>query len=176
MEGIPFKHMALVGFMGCGKSTIGARLAAELRRPFVDTDRLVEELTGSSIPAIFSAYGEPVFREHEHQALVQALAQPPSVLATGGGVVMREGNWQLLAEHAVSIWLQVPFAEIRRRLAGTSGRPLLQGDPEFEQAHRLFVQREPLYRRADIHVDATAPPARVVDSILEALRHVGKER
>lgn len=159
------RHVALIGFMGSGKTTVGALLAAMLGRPFVDTDALVVARTGRSIPEIFADEGEAAFRDYEGQALAEALAGPPAVIATGGGLIVREGNWRLLSERAFTVWLHVPLPVLAERLAGSRDRPLLAGGPDLERMQRLYAAREPLYARARLRVDATAPPERVAQEI-----------
>lgn len=163
------RHVALIGFMGCGKSTVGPRLALRLQVPFVDTDAEIEAATGRLIPTIFAEDGEAAFRAHETSALQRVLASKPQVIATGGGLVTLEGNWELLRRRATVVWLRVPFSSLKARLASCSDRPLLRQDPSFERAQRLYAAREPLYARAPIHVDATLAPDAVAAAIAQQL-------
>lgn len=167
------RHIALVGFMGAGKSTVGRLLAVRTGLPFVDTDRLIEEYAGRAIPEIFAQEGEDAFRGYESDALRQVLARSRSVIATGGGILLREENRKLLAAGAVTVWLRIEFAELRNRLLGSTDRPLLEDDPDLQRAETLYNSRIHLYRQADIWVDAAKPPQQVVDAIVDALDRNG---
>lgn len=122
-------HLVLVGLMGSGKSSVGRRVAEALGRAFVDTDHLIEQREGRSIRDIFADVGEVGFRDIETDALTEVLASSvASVVATGGGIVVRETNRRLLAPHVV-VWLRASVDTLEARLAsGASRRPLLDGD------------------------------------------------
>lgn len=164
------KHVALIGFMGSGKSTVGPRLAHRLGVSFADTDRLVEELVGARIPQIFEREGEQAFRDYETKALVSALAGSHRVIATGGGIVGREENWRLLVRDCVTIWLRVPLPDLLERLKSDTDRPLLRDDPGFARVQALYEAREKLYMRASMWIDASVPPMQVVQDILDRLQ------
>ncbi len=140
------KTVALIGPMGAGKSTVGKRLAKRLSLPFIDLDQMIVERAGKSIPRIFAEDGECVFRAWEGECLQQAIAAPTCVLATGGGVVMREPNRERLAQCLV-IWLDASPEVLAKRTAGDENRPLLQGTDPLRRARELDRQRRPYYRR-----------------------------
>ena len=140
------KHIALIGMMGCGKSTLGALLAKSLGAPLCDLDGEIERFEGRSIPDIFAAAGDAGFRLCETAALRRALSFPPCVLATGGGIVTREENIALLRKHALVVWLHRPLEDMLSSVE-QDGRPNLAGDKE-ERMRTLYAAREPLYRRA----------------------------
>jgi shikimate kinase len=127
-------HLVLVGLMGSGKSSVGRRVADALGRPFVDTDQRVERREGRTIRDIFATDGEAVFRDIESSVLVDVLSSTePAVIATGGGIVTRSDNRDLLAEGRDSgvhvVWLRATVDTLAARLAaGASRRPLLDGD------------------------------------------------
>jgi len=122
--------VVLVGLPGAGKSSVGADLAALLGVPFADTDDLVVEMTGRSVPEIFSDDGEATFREIEAAAIADALLDFNGVLALGGGAVTTEAVRQELRDSAVTVaLLTAEPAVLLRRIAGTGHRPLLAGDP-----------------------------------------------
>src|SRR5262252_3272224 len=123
--------IVLVGMMGAGKSTVGRRLAARLRLPFIDADAEIEAAAGMSIPEIFEAHGEPHFRDGEARVIARLLQGGPAVLATGGGSFMREETRRRIGDKAVSIWLKADADVIMRRVRRRADRPLLQSaDPE----------------------------------------------
>ena len=151
------KHIALIGMMGCGKSTLGALLAKALDVPLCDLDGEIERFEGRSIPDIFAQSGDAGFRLCETAALRRALAGPASVIATGGGIVTRQENIALLREHALVVWLCRPLEDILGSVE-QEGRPNLAGDKE-ERMRTLYAAREPLYRRAaHLAFDNRMPP------------------
>jgi len=141
------RHIVLVGMMGAGKSSVGRVLAARLGRPLLDTDDLVEEATGRSVREIWATDGEPAYRELEAGVLAEALAAPaPSVIAAGGGIVLRAGNRATLASSgAYVVWLLADVDVLVQRARHGGHRPLLDDDPEGT-LRRMFIDREPLYR------------------------------
>jgi shikimate kinase/3-dehydroquinate synthase len=134
------RHIALIGFMGAGKSTIGREVAERTRRPFVDTDEEIERLHGP-IPEVFEG-GEPEFRRIEEQVVAEALAGPPSVLALGGGAVVSERTRERLFAHAYTVLLDVDVDSAWARVKD-SNRPLAQDADAFR---RLYDDRGKVYR------------------------------
>ncbi|NLG84069.1 MAG: shikimate kinase [Firmicutes bacterium] len=140
-------QLALIGFMGSGKTTVGRLLAAELGYDFVDLDALIVAQSGLSIPAIFAREGEEGFRRREREALRSVAGRPRQVLATGGGIVLDPANVELLRATGLVVWLSASLAAVLSRVKEGRGRPLLAGkDPGA--AAELFAAREELYRRA----------------------------
>lgn len=141
----------LIGPMGAGKSSVGRRLAGELGRPFHDTDARIRERTGVDIALIFEIEGEAGFRRREHDVLCELAEQKDAVIATGGGIVLDEGNREILRRRGMVIHLSASLETLVERTARNPHRPLLQNeDPEGTLA-RLMAEREPLYRElADI--------------------------
>lgn len=164
------RHVVLVGFMGCGKSTVGPLLAKRLGAQFIDMDQHIVRQAGRSIPEIFASEGEAGFRDRESDALRAILGLPPLVVAAGGGLIERTENRRLLREAARQIWLRVPIDQLLARVGADPNRPLLQNDPGFSRARKLYACREPLYAEADLHVDAARSPEQTVDTIIAALR------
>ncbi|MBH5400965.1 shikimate kinase [Bradyrhizobium sp. CNPSo 4010] len=165
------RSIVLVGMMGVGKSTIGRRLAARLRLPFVDADTEIEAAAGMTIPEIFERYGEAHFREGEARVIARLLDDGPAVLATGGGAYMREETRTRIAAKAVSIWLRADHDVIMRRVRRRADRPLLQtADPEGTVT-RLLTEREPVYGKADLTIASRdVPHDRIVEECIETLR------
>lgn len=167
------RNVVLVGPMGSGKSHVGRLLAARLGMAFVDLDARIADAAGMPIPAIFASEGEAGFRERERAALADALAREDQVVATGGGAVLDAGNRAAMRAAASVVYLQVALDEQLRRLAGDTGRPLLQGVDRAQRLAQLQEQREPLYREiADLAFDTAAvTPERVADALAAWFHH-----
>lgn len=148
-------NLYLVGMMGAGKTTAGRALAQALGYQFFDTDAVVVDAAGQSIPQIFEQQGEAAFRQLETAVLAQLSAYPRLVVATGGGIVTQPQNWSYL-HHGIVVWLDVPLAVLEQRLAGETGRPLLQRPDWRQTLADLVEQRQPLYAQADVRVPVGA--------------------
>jgi shikimate kinase len=146
------RSVVLVGMMGAGKSTIGRRLAARLRLPFLDADAEIETAAGMSIPDIFETHGEPYFRDGEARVIARLLEAGPAVLATGGGAFMREETRSRIRDRAVSIWLKADADTILKRVKRRADRPLLQTADPAATIGRLIEERHPVYQLADITI------------------------
>lgn len=142
----------LSGFMGAGKTTVGQLLAERLRWSFVDLDQAIEAAAGQSVREIFTANGEQAFRGLERAALAAAVAADPVVIATGGGTLTTEEGLRFARRHGLIVWLNPSFATIVARIGarGKTDRPLF-GDEA--QALRLYQERLPAYRSADLVVE-----------------------
>jgi shikimate kinase len=171
----PKPHVALVGLMGAGKSTIGRRLARELNLAFVDTDDLIIASTHRSIAAIFAKEGEAGFRAHEYDAVRRALECAPAVVALGGGAVTHAPTRELIAQSALRVYVMIePEIVVARLKRARTLRPLLGEAPTLERVERLLQQREPYYRDADVIVSGTRrSPGGVAREIAERLRALG---
>src|SRR5215472_11114985 len=164
------KLIVLVGMMGAGKSTIGRRLAARLRLPFLDADGEIEAAAGMTIPEIFELHGEPHFRDGEARVIARLLESGPAVLATGGGAFMREETRRRIGDKAVSIWLKADTDIIMRRVRRRADRPLLQTNDPAATVNRLIAEREPVYQKADLIVASReVPHDKIVDECVGAL-------
>ncbi len=154
------RAIVLVGMPGSGKSSVGRRLAKRLGRPFVDADDELVRRTGRSVRDWFADEGEPAFRDAEGALLADLLAAPgPSVVASGGGVVLAAANRELLREQARVVWLraQVPYL-LSRVQQKQDHRPLLDDDPRAALA-RLVESRTPLYAEV-AHITVDVEPFR----------------
>ena len=144
----------LVGFMGCGKSTVGRALAEEIGWNFSDLDEDIERIRGLAIPQIFDTLGEAVFRQVETAALIERVASVrsgrPHVVALGGGAFSTGENRDLVLAHGVTVWLDCPYATIERRVAAATHRPLAR-DPVA--LRKLFDIRRASYERADFRIE-----------------------
>lgn len=162
------KNIALVGFMGSGKSTVGQALSKKIGYLFIDLDGRIEEKTGRPIPEIFKEDGEDTFRRVEAVVLKDALAAKKAVISCGGGVVLREENRDALKQKAIVVYLKTEPDELFARVGATgSMRPLLNVEDPRAEIKRLVKEREPLYQGvADAIVSTTG---RSVNSIIEAI-------
>jgi shikimate kinase len=163
-------NVVLVGPMGSGKSHVGRLLAARLGREFVDVDARIEADAGMPIPAIFASEGEAGFRARESRLLADTLERQGQVIATGGGAVLDAGNRSAMRAAGWVVYLQVELAEQLRRLAGDTGRPLLEVADRAQRLAELQALREPLYREvADVRFETGAKSA---EGVAEALAHL----
>ena len=169
----------ITGFMGSGKSTVGPLLGASLGYAFIDLDTVIEAGEGKSIAEIFRGKGEQEFRALERSALRLLSARSNIVVATGGGALTDPGSLAIVRQSGLSVYLEVPVDALIARLRGRKGRPMISAsdgsplDPEElrDRITSLFLLREPVYRRADIIVDAASgSPRDTVAAILDALR------
>jgi len=157
-----FENVYLVGPMGAGKSTIGRVLASELGLDFRDTDKEIEERSGVDIPWIFDKEGEDGFRDRETAILSLMTQERGILLATGGGIVMRDENRRLLSQSNYVVYLQTSIDEQVRRTSRDKKRPLLNTDSPREVLTRLMSQRDPLYREVATYIadtDGKSPKA-----------------
>ena len=140
----------LVGMMGSGKSTVGKLLATRSGRPFEDTDQLVVHRLGRPIHQLFSIYGQDAFRDHETSVL-RSLEPSGKVLATGGGIVIRDANWAELRRLGIVAFLDLPAELLIERLGQSARRrPLLEFEDWPDRLRNILDERRPLYERADI--------------------------
>jgi shikimate kinase len=158
----------LVGFMGCGKTTIGRLAAARLGWSFADLDDDIEAAEGVTITGIFAGRGEAEFRRIESEALrarvCQISAGRPTVLALGGGAFVQPANYELIEQHGVSVWLDCPLDVLQARVSGATHRPLARDPKRFAE---LFEARRPFYSRADYRLPIeTDDAAAAVDALL----------
>lgn len=163
--------IVLVGMMGSGKSTVGRRLAARLRLPFVDADHEIEQRHGGlTIAEIFATHGEPYFRDGEARVIAALLEGGPQVLATGGGAFLREDTRKRIRDKGVSIWLKAEGDVILRRVKRRADRPLLQTADPAATIEQLIAARGPTYELADIAIwSRDVPHEKIVDEIVDAL-------
>lgn len=159
------RNIVLVGFMSTGKTTIGAALAQRLGWTFVDTDQLIMEQLGLSIPDIFAKFGESYFRDAEAKALRKVMQGERQVVSTGGGCVLRKENREAMTAGGLVVALTAPADVLISRLRGDADRPLLQGGVE-ERVHRLLKEREHAYDFAHATIDTS------IHSIQEAAEQI----
>ena len=156
--------------MGAGKSSVGRALAELSSRTFVDTDLLIQFRLGRPIPQIFQIYGEEAFRDHE-TSILRSLEPDTCVLSTGGGIVLRDANWQELHRLGTVIYLKSSVEKIISRLeVSKKKRPLLLTEEWPERVKEILDKRESLYMKADLVVeldedDIASGAARVLESL-----------
>jgi len=158
----------LIGFMACGKTTIGKLLADRLGWSFADIDQDIEASQQRSITDIFDSLGEAEFRRMENEALrarVRGVARGmPIVMALGGGAAAQPENLELIENHGICIWLSCPLETVIRRVGQDSKRPLARDMKRFEE---LYHARQPVYGKADFRIDIESDDSAVaVDAIL----------
>lgn len=164
-------NLIIIGLPGSGKTTIGKMLAEVLRWEYLDTDELIMQLSGQSIPDLFTK-GEPHFREWERKAIAAIPKSKNRVIGTGGGVVTESLTMELLKEVGTLIYLERSIENILR-VAQIDDRPLLQEDPE-KRLRMLFAQREPLYKNyQEITIDNNEEIDTTLSSLLEMVNRLG---
>jgi shikimate kinase len=160
----------MVGLMGCGKSSIGRRLATRLDIPFVDADDEIERAARKSIPEIFADHGEAQFRDGERRVIKRLLEKGPQVLATGGGAYMSAETREAIRSAGVAIWLRAELPVLMRRVMKRDNRPLLKVDDPEAVMRKLMEARYPTYAEADLVVESHDVPHEViVDEIVAML-------
>lgn len=147
------RHLVLVGLPGVGKTAVGREVAATLGAAFVDLDQVVEAAAGLSPAQIITTLGEAHFRELERDAMARIMAEPPRVIATGGGWAAQPGNQEAVEGQALVIYLKAPPRVVADRIGDTGSRPLLAGAPPAIRLAELLARREKAYRRSGHEVD-----------------------
>ena len=151
----------LVGYMYCGKSTFGRKLAAEKGLDYLDLDRAFEERYHYTVPRFFATFGEEAFRKLESQMLQSTAALDNVVIATGGGTPCHSGNMDFILQHGIAIYLQMSVdALVERALHSRNPRPLMRGLSEAALREKIAAQlqeREPFYRKAPVVLDGNKP-------------------
>ncbi|HYL85302.1 MAG TPA: helix-turn-helix transcriptional regulator [Candidatus Angelobacter sp.] len=145
-------RIALIGLRGAGKSTLGARLADEVKIRFIELDNEIEKDTGMPLGEIFSLYGQSGYRAIERRTLERILKeQERAVISVGGGVVSEKETYDLLLSHCYTVWVKAqPEEHMSRVMAQGDLRPMAANDQAMEDLRRILEAREPLYRKADL--------------------------
>ncbi len=155
-------NLALIGFMGTGKSAVGRQVADILHFTFLDTDRVIEARAGKAISEIFEKDGEPAFRDWERRVVEELTRRTKTVIATGGGLPTNEANMASLKTHALVVCLWASPERIWERVRGQEHRPLLNSPDQLATIRDLLAVREPYYRQADVLVNTEMRSAREV--------------
>lgn len=155
-------NLYLVGFTGTGKSTVGRQAARELGYDFVDSDHVIEQVTGKTIPQIFAEEGEPGFRAHERRFIEGGHPATGCVVACGGGLIVPEGMLELVQARGVVVCLHASLETVLARTARSAHRPLLAVENREEKLRTMFAAREAIYRRTGTMVLTNSRPLREI--------------
>ena len=160
-------NIVLVGFMGTGKSAVGRVIAQKLEFHFIDTDDVIEQTSKAKISDIFAEHGEDYFRDLESQAVKSVALMKNQVVATGGGVVLRSSNIDLLRTGGPIFCLNATPKAIWDRVRSSRSRPLLRGPEPLKKIETLLDKRAPYYALADHQIETTGVSVdRVADEII----------
>ncbi len=160
----PIHNLALIGFMGTGKSSVGRMAAEALHFTFLDTDHVIETRAGKTIKDIFSQDGEPAFRDWEKRIVEELLPRNRTVISTGGGLPANPANLASLKTHALVVCLWASPETIAARVGGHDHRPLLNEADPLVKIRDLLSVRTPFYRQADVLVNTEQRSIREVAS------------
>lgn len=166
-------NIVLIGLMGSGKTTVGRIVAQMIGFKMIDTDHLIVDTAGKSIPEIFATEGEAAFRQHESAALRSLLGKRGCVIATGGGIVTQPRNLAILRHLGYTVWLDADPERLARRTAMNTNRPLLNGEENPKaKLERLLTERKPLYKSlADLRIKtAELTPQETAYGVMESAR------
>ena len=164
---MPRKTIVLVGLMGCGKTSIGKRLAKRLELDFYDSDLAVEESAGCPLNEIADRFGEEGFRNGECRVISRLLDQPSHVLATGGTSFTYEPTRKVVKEKALSVWLKADIETLSARIARRNDRLQHGQESDIDELKKIVDEYYPYYGEADIHVETFDEPTNAtVDRVL----------
>jgi shikimate kinase len=165
-------NIALIGFMGAGKTSIGKALARRLDMKFIETDSLIEKKAGRSITEIFNEDGEPAFRRLEMEVVRDIAEEKNAVVACGGGIILNKINMDRLRQNAVIVYLEIkPEIILSRLLNSGDNRPLLNTPDREQRIRELLHRRQPLYEReADIKITINRADTDSAELIIEELQ------
>lgn len=150
------ENIILIGFMGCGKTTIGEKLAYKLNYNFVDSDKQLQKEAGISINDIFKLYGENYFRKLENSIISSIAKLKKQVIATGGGIIKNENNIKLLKKSGIILYLKASPEHIYNNIKNDTSRPLLQCEDKLAKIKELLGEREKLYQMyCDISIEVS---------------------
>ncbi len=166
-------NIILIGYRGCGKTTVAKELSTILGNPYVDTDEIIKQQVGKTIAEIFSDKGEIQFRQYERSVITDLAQHPPKILSVGGGAILDPQNVTNLRAIGTIFWLQATEEMLRKRMeqhqATATDRPALRGDNPLDEIAELLVKRSPLYEKAATHIIDTTnqSPTEVAKRIIE---------
>jgi XRE family aerobic/anaerobic benzoate catabolism transcriptional regulator len=154
-------RIAFIGLRGAGKSTLGSKLANEWKIPFIELDREIEKDARMPLGEIFSLYGQAGYRRIERRTLERVIQEHDrAVISVGGGAVSEKDTYEYLLSHCYTVWLKTqPEEHMSRVMAQGDFRPVVDHDEAMEDMRRILEARDPLYRRADLHIDTSGESA-----------------
>ena len=165
------KPIVFVGFMGAGKTSIGQAIANVMEGVFVDSDHVVAQEEGCTLPELFEDKGEAYFAEKEKEAIIRLISdEGVKVIGTGGRAFLHDIGRQVILDKAVSIFLKADFDVLRARLGDCAERPTFKGKNINETLDQLIGQRYPIYKQADIAVETKDEPLQeTLNRVIESL-------
>ncbi|MFH0947578.1 MAG: shikimate kinase [Elusimicrobiota bacterium] len=165
-------NIILTGFMATGKSNVGKEIARLLKMKFVDTDDLIEKKTGMKISEIFAEKGENFFRDVESEIAETVSRYENCVVATGGGIVIRQENLDALKKNGKIVNLTASVKKILERVSKNSDRPLLNVKDKSKEIKELLAERKSYYEKCDFSVDTTnTTPKEAAERIVEKIKN-----
>jgi shikimate kinase len=165
------KNIALVGFMGCGKTAVSRLLAKTLHLKLVSTDELIIQREKLSIAEIFAQKGEPYFRELERNIIAELAEETGLVIDCGGGVALQEENIKNLKQSGIIVYLKADVDTLHERTKHQKHRPLLNVEDPKSKIQELLLKREPFYAKADHLIDTSGKTANeVTDEIVRLIQ------
>ncbi len=170
-------NIALIGFMGAGKTSVGRLVAEQLHFDYLDTDEMIQSRTGRTITDIFARDGEPAFRKLEEQIVAELTAYKRTVISTGGGLPVNQQNLASLKTHALVVCLWASPEKIWERVRNQTHRPLLNAPNPKEKIRELLAARAPFYRQADVLLNTELRAVReVAQQVIHQFRLAASKR
>jgi shikimate kinase len=168
------QNIALIGFMGTGKSSVGQLAATQLHFTFLDTDHVIESRAGKTIIEIFTEQGEPAFRELERKIVGELVTRKRTVISTGGGVPINPENLASLKSHSLVVCLWASPEKIWERVRNQTHRPLLKEPDPLAKIRKLLQERAPYYRQADVLLNTEMRSLKdVAQQVVHQFQHGG---
>jgi len=165
------KTLVLVGMMGVGKTSVGRRLAKQLKVEFYDSDQEVENAAGCSVSDIYDWYGESAFIDTERRVISRLFDKEPHILSTGVGAFINDDNRQLIKNKGFSVWLYASLDTIYPRVARRHHRPQLEGGDKRDNLKQFIDQYYPVYEEADFKVNCDeGSPEYTVETIIKEIK------
>ena len=170
-------NIALIGFMGAGKTSVGRLISEQLGFDYLDTDEMIQSRTSRTIADIFSKDGEPAFRKLEEEIVAELTALERTVISTGGGLPVNSKNLASLKTHALVVCLWASPEKIWERVRNQTHRPLLNAPDPKGKIRELLAEREPFYRQADVLLNTDSRPVReVAQQVIHQFKLAASER
>ena len=168
------KPIFLCGFMGCGKTTVGERLATVLGAGYCDMDQLIVKREEMTIPEIFEKFGEDHFRKLETELIAELSESYKGVISCGGGAMLKQENAELAKKRGIVLFLDTPFRQCYYRISGDKNRPIAANSTKGE-LEELFDKRYPLYKEHSSYtIPCVGSPNKIVTEIVDTLRLHGE--